>query len=149
MDRIDDGEGKKTMDVMDEKTEEIKTYSPEYVRNCENAPAENRPGKCFSRYDSVTKQWRMRIQLDEERIWFLSVFVRDDGSVEKYSLDKELAEDSHYEFSDEKNIRKRIYQPQDENRFFHEILIRYLNENGGEKLLRIIEPYITAQYHFD
>ena len=54
------------------------------------------------------EKWRLRIQLDSKQLWFLSVFVRDDGRFEKYSLDKETANDSHYEFTNEQVIRKNI-----------------------------------------
>ena len=94
------------------------------------------------------EKWRLRIQLDSKRQWFLSVFVRDDGRFEKYSLDKETANDSHYVFTNEQVIRKNIYAPGDENKYFHEILARYVQANGGEALLSQIMPYVTAQFHF-
>lgn len=126
-----------------------KAYSLEYVKSRENTVPENRPGGRFSSYDSVLRRWKMRIQLDSERIWFLSVFLDNDGRFNKYSLDRELAEDSHYEFSDEVSIRNSLYKPGDEKMYFAEVLIRYIAEYGGEKLLRVIRPYITAEYHFD
>lgn len=91
----------------------------------------------------------MRVQLDTQCLWFLSVFIRDDGSLEKYSLDQETASDSHYEFVEEQKIRNRLYIPRDENKYFHEILIRYINEHSGNALLNQIEPYVTAQFHYD
>lgn len=48
-------------------------------------------------------------------MWFLSVFVHADGCVEKYSLDKEAADDSHYEFVEERKVRSRIYIRGDED----------------------------------
>lgn len=86
--------------------------------------------------------------MDSKQLWFLSVFVRDDGRFEKYSLDKETANDSHYVFTNEQVIRKNIYAPGDENKYFHEILARYVQANGGEALLSQIMPYVTAQFHF-
>ena len=126
-----------------------KAYSLEYIKSRENCVLENRPGGRSSSYDSALNKWRMRIQLDVNRIWFLSVFLKEDGAFEKYSLDKELADDSHYEFSDEKQIRQRLFSPGDENRYFAEVLIRYIAQYSGEKLLSVIKPYITAQYHYD
>lgn len=93
-------------------------------------------------------KWHLQIQLDNERLWYLSVFVRDDGSFEKYSLDKEAANDAHYEFVEEQNIRKSLYVSGDENKFFHEVLIRHVKEHSGEALRSQIMPYVTGQFHF-
>lgn len=91
----------------------------------------------------------MQIQLDKERTWFLTVFINEDGSFEKYCLDKKLASDSHYEFTEEQIIRTALYQPGDEKLRFHAILMRYVQSHGGHALLKLIYPYVTAQYHFD
>ena len=93
-------------------------------------------------------KWHLRIQLDSEHLWYLSVFIRDDGSFEKYSLDKEAANDSHYEFADEQKIRKSLYVSGDENKYLHDILIRYVHAHGGEALLGRILPDVTEQFHF-
>lgn len=87
--------------------------------------------------------------LDEEHIWFLTTYYDDHGAVRMYSLDEELASDSHYEFTDEKAIREKIYQEGDEKLRLDEILRRYTLENGGAAVLRLIWPYITAQFHYD
>lgn len=126
-----------------------KPYSLEYIMSREKCTAERRPGGRSSYHDIVLKKWRMRIQLDTQAVWFLSVFVRDDGSFDKYSLDQELASDSHYEFTNETAIRRIIYAPGDEKKYFAEVLIRYVASFGGQHLLNTIAPYITAQYHFD
>ena len=93
-------------------------------------------------------KWYLRIQLDKTALWYLSVFVRDDGSFDKFSLDREAAEDSHYEFVEEQNIRKKLYAAGDENKYFHEILIRYVQAYGGASLRGQILPYVTAQFHY-
>lgn len=93
-------------------------------------------------------KWYLRIQLDKTALWYLSVFVRDDGSFDKFSLDREAAEDSHYEFVEEQNIRKKLYAAGDENKYFHEILIRYVQAYGGAALRGQILPYVTAQFHY-
>lgn len=49
-------------------------------------------------YDKFLKHYRKRIPLDENRIYFLSVFYYPDGTIKKYSLDVEAASDSHIEF---------------------------------------------------
>lgn len=49
-------------------------------------------------YDVSLKHYRKRIPLDDQRKYFLSVFYKQDGTVEKYSLDVETASDTHIEF---------------------------------------------------
>ena len=127
----------------------MKHYTLAEIMSYENHVMDGRPGSSSSRFDKITKSWRMRIQLDEERIWFLSVFTGENGEFEKYSLDRELAEDSHFEFTDEKSIREKLFEPGDEKRHFGEILVRYVKKNSGNELLRTIYPFVTAQYHFD
>lgn len=123
-------------------------YTLEYIKKKECLSEERVPGACQVRYDQSLKKWHLHILLDDEQLWYLSVFVRDDGSFEKYSLDKETANDSHYEFIDESKIRKNLYIYGDENKYFHEILIRYIQEHGGDALLSQIMPYVTKQFHF-
>ena len=77
------------------------------------------------------------------------MFVKEDGRFEKYSLDYEMASDSHYEFRDEKGLRKKIYSSGDEKKYLAEVLIRYVQMNGGNALLSALHPFITAQYHYD
>lgn len=126
-----------------------KAYSLAYVESYENAEKEDRPGGRTSTHDASLRKWRMRIQLDEKGIWYLSVFVRDDGGFEKYALDRELAGDSHYEFKDEAGVRKSVYAPGDEARYLAEVLIRCVKQYGGDGLLKKIYPFVTAQFHFD
>lgn len=128
--------------------EQMPKYTLEYIMAQKNQWDEKLPGACRAIHDQSCSKWRLRIQLDPERVWFLSVFVREDGAFEKYSLDKEVADDSHYAFVNERKIREALYEPGDETRFFHEILIRYVKGNGGNALLRQINPYITAKHHF-
>ncbi len=124
-------------------------YTLGYIMAREGHSEEGTPGACHVRHDQSMKKWHLQIQLDNEHLWYLSVFVRDDGSFEKYSLDKEAANDSHYEFVEEQAIRKNLYTSGDENKYLHEILIRYIQAYGGEILLGQITPFITAQFHFD
>ena len=79
----------------------------------------------------------------------MSVFVGENGGLIEFSLDYEGAADSHYEFTDEKAIRDKLYRPGDEKLYFHEILVRYVKEYGGNALLNQIMPYVTAQFHYD
>lgn len=126
----------------------IPQYTLDYVKAREGFPKERVPGASYARHDQSMGKWHLRIQLDAEHLWYLSVFVRDDGSFEKYSLDKEAANDSHYEFVDEQKIRKNLYKAGDEQKYLHEILMRCVHHREGEGLLRAIMPYITAQFHF-
>lgn len=129
--------------------ENYKTYTLEYLMQQSQNISVHKPGSSKIFHDTSMGNWRMTIQLDEERIWFLSVFVNEDNTLNKFSLDKELASDSHYEFKDEAEIRKKLYQKGDEEKFLHEILISFVKNESGDKLLTLLRPYITAQYHFD
>lgn len=129
--------------------ENRRRYTLDYIMAQESHSGERFPGACAVRHDKSMHKWRLQIQLDQERQWLLSVFVHEDGSFDKYSLDREAASDSHYEFQAEQEIRKKLYVSGDENQYFHEILIRYVKEHGGEALRSLIMPYVTAQYHFD
>lgn len=130
------------------KTAQTPQYTLEYIAAQEGRSGEENPGAWHVWHDRSMEKWRLRIQLDADRLWYLSVFIRDDGSFEKYSLDEEAAKDSHYEFVEEQKIRKCLYIPGDENRYFHEILLRHVQSHGGASLLTQIMPYVTEQFHF-
>jgi len=117
-----------------------KTYTLQYIMEHE----QDRFCRVF--HDVSIKKWRMTLQLEEKRIWFLSVFFNDDGTFSKFSLDAEYASDSHYEFYAEDKIRELLYQEGDEDRYFHEILIRYVQNQSGSALLSLIEPFITMSF---
>lgn len=123
-------------------------YTLDYIMAREGLPKERVPGAFQARHDQSMGKWCLRIQLDNDHLWYLSVFVRDDGSFEKYSLDKEAANDSHYEFVEEQKIRKSLYSIGDDRKYFHDILIPYVQAFGGEALLNQIMPYVTEQFHF-
>jgi len=124
-------------------------YSLTYIQKYAGKTRENRTGAKIALHDKIIGKWRLRIQLDDNRVWFLSVFVKDNGSFDRYSLDKETASDSHYEFRDEKALRQDIYCHGDENKYLDEVLISYLKKYGVNALVKALTPYITAQYHFD
>lgn len=92
-------------------------YTLEYIMAKEEHPDKKYSGTYHISHDKSMEKWRLRIRLDSKQLWFLSVFVRDDGRFEKYSLDKETANDSHYVFTNEQVIRKNIYAPGDENKY--------------------------------
>lgn len=123
-------------------------YNLDYVIAQKTRAEESVPGACWVRHDLSMKKWHLHIQLDNDKLWYLSVFICEDGSFEKFSLDKEAANDSHYEFIEEQKIRNSLYISGDENKYFHEVLIRYINEHGGEALKSQILPYVTGQFHF-
>ena len=91
-------------------------YTLEYIMAKEEHPDKKYSGAYHISHDKSMEKWRLKIRLDSKQLWFLSVFVRDDGRFEKYSLDKETANDSHYVFTNEQVIRKNIYAPGDENK---------------------------------
>ena len=124
-------------------------YSLAYIRGYEGIKREHHAGARYAWHDKTLGEWRLTIQLDNQGIWFLSVFVKEDGRFEKYSLDYEMASDFHYEFRDEKGLRKKIYSSGDEKKYLAEVLIRYVQTNGGNALLSALHPFITAQYHYD
>lgn len=123
-------------------------YTLEYLIKREGSYGRKMPGAFYGWHDRSMKQWRLQIQLDHEGVWFLTISVRDDGGFEQYSLDEELANDSHYEFVEEQEIRKRLYISGDENRYFHEILIRFVKVHGGGALLSLIKPYVMKEFHY-
>ena len=131
-----------------EQAQPRQSYSLAYVKSLEGLPAKRQPGGRTAWHDVSLRKWRMTIQLDEKRVWFLSVFVNEDGTFDTYSLDEELAEDSHYKFTDEQAVRKALYRPGDENLEFAEVLVRYVKNCGGYALLCDIKPYITAEFHY-
>lgn len=123
-------------------------YSLEYIKSYHNFEMERKPGGRTAVYDSSLKKWRMRIRLDDKSRWFLSVFRHDNGIFDKFLLDDESSNDSHYEFSDENGIRKALCSHKDKNEYFAEILIRYVENHGGDELLKKIRPFITKEYHY-
>ena len=129
-------------------SEQTPSYTLNYIMEQQGGKKESVPGACCVWHDQHMKKWRLTVQLDRERLWFLSVFVCDDGSFEKFSLDYEAANDSHYEFTEEQKIRERLHAPGDETKYFHEILTRYVQGHGGEWICEQIMPYVTAQFHF-
>ena len=124
-------------------------YSLAYIQGYEGKKREHHASARYAWHDKSLGKWRLTIQLDNQGIWFLSLFVKEDGIFEKYCLDYEMASDSHYVFRDEKGLRKEIYSSGDENKYLDEVLIKYVQMNGGNALLNALHPFITAQYHYD
>jgi len=129
--------------------EDGRRYTLEYIMEQERRAGEQSQEAFIVRHDKSMHKWRLQIPLDQKREWFLSVFVQEDGSFDKYTLDRETAFDSHYEFRQEQEIRKKLYVSGDENKYLHEILIRYVEDHGSGALRSLIMPYVTAQFHYD
>jgi len=87
----------------------------------------------------------LKFALDDEELCFLSVYFFENG-FNKFSLDVEGADESHYGFVDEAQIRAKLYRKGDENKYLHEIFRDYIKENDGDTLLATIQSYITAEF---
>ena len=101
-------------------------------------------------YDKSLGRTRIIIQLDNNRLWFLQIFF--DNTTEallKYDLDYEGTYESHFEFKNEDAIRKKIYQPGDEEKYLEDLFIRFIEEHSGDELQALVKPYTTAQYYYD
>lgn len=123
-------------------------YSIEVIKSFENLERKRVQGERFSRFDKSIDKWRLTVQLDKTGIWFLTAFVGFDGKLENYSLDRETADDSHYEFCDEYSIRKIVSLPEEAKGDFADLLIRYVNQYGEKSMFDVILPFVTKQYHY-
>lgn len=124
-------------------------YTLEYIQSLEGVEREYIVGGREVRHDTILKQWRLRVQLEPNAYWFLSVLINDNGRFNTFFLDEEAADDSHYGFTNEKAIREQLYQPGDESLLLDQILIRYAKQNGSSALYwQLIRPYVTEQYHY-
>ena len=124
-------------------------YTLEYIQSLEGVEREYIVGGREVRHDTFLKQWRLRVQLEPNAYWFLSVLINDNGRFNTFFLDEEAADDSHYGFTNEKAIREQLYQPGDESLLLDQILIRYAKQNGSSALYwQLIRPYVTEQYHY-
>ena len=93
-------------------------------------PVEEPTGSMDVWHDISMKKWRLTIQLEPDRWWFLSVYYLETGEFDRFYLDYEAADDEHYMFKDEEKLRKVLYKKGDEKLYLHEIMIRYIHETG-------------------
>lgn len=128
---------------------DYREYDLAYIQTFAGKERRDGIGERCVYHDVSLKKWRLIIQLDAERYYFLSVFIGGDGRLDKFSLDEEGAADSHYEFKEEREIRKKLYVAGDEDKYLDEILIRYAAQYGPQCLKGLILPYVTAQFHYD
>ena len=124
-----------------------KEYTMDYVRSFEECSYPHNVGDMYTWHDISGKKWRLMIRLAEE-YWYLSVFFHEDGRFDMFCLDEERADDSHYEFRNEKAVRRKLYQKGAEDKYFHEIVLRYVKEHGGDSFRSLIGFYITAEFHY-
>ena len=132
---------------------QMKKYSLDFVRSFDDEGCSRDIGDISSRHDISLGKWEMSVRLTDNGLgvadWFLSVFINDDDSFDTYSLDYiDAYADFHYEFIDEESIRKKLYKDGDENLCFHEIIVRFCNENGGQAFYEEIKEYITSHFHY-
>lgn len=92
------------------------------------------------------------VPLDNNRLFFLSVFRNENGEIEKYSIDIEKASDSHYELSNSGMKRMEHYL---KNKFQKQDLIdglkEFLRSNNESDLINLFDSLEIDynQYHFD
>lgn len=115
-------------------------------------------GVGFAQYreDLSLNQINMQIQLNESRLYFLSVYVNaSNGMIKHFSFDIESASDTHFEFDlngAERLINRMISISIDEyanHKSISELMIDYMNSFGETSLINLIRDVATAVFHFD
>jgi hypothetical protein len=89
---------------------------------------------------------RVRVPLDGDGEQSLSVFFDGSGAAGRYSLDFDGYADERYVFTDEEAVRSALYREGDEELYLHEIIKRYISENGADGLADLLP--VTAQLIF-
>ena len=94
-------------------------------------------------WDSSQKTFRRTYQLEETRTYFLSSFMNEEGTITKYSLDVETAEDSHYEILPEKMDQlTQILQKKMNQKYLRNPAVScayYLQHHDGMDLLALLK----------
>lgn len=113
-------------------------------------------GSAQYREDVSLNQINMQIQLNESRLYFLSVYVNaSNGMIKHFSFDIESASDTHYEFDlngAERLINRMISVSGDEfasHKSISKLMINYMNSFGESSLINLIRGVATAVFHFD
>ena len=93
-----------------------------------------------------------RINLDDIRLFYLTIHSNENGNITKYSLDIEAANDMHYEFSSEQN---KIICQQISNELgisdktdTAELMRKYLTVKSNGYLISLVSTNCTVQYFF-
>ena len=96
-------------------------------------------------WDSSQKTFRRTYQLEETRTFFLSSFMNEEGTITKYSLDVETAEDSHYEILPEKMDQlTQILQKKMNQKYLRNPAVScayFLQHHDGMDLLALLKEY--------
>ena len=96
-------------------------------------------------WDTSQKTFRRTYQLEETRTYFLSSFMNEEGTITKYSLDVETAEDSHYEILPEKMDQlTQILQKKMNQKYLRNPAVScayYLQHHDGMDLLALLKEY--------
>ena len=96
-------------------------------------------------WDSSQKTFRRTYQLEETRTYFLSSFMNEEGTITKYSLDVETAEDSHYEILPEKMAQlTQILQKKMNQKYLRNPAVScayFLQHHDGMDLLALLKEY--------
>lgn len=108
-------------------------------------------------YDISLNQINIKISLDKERFYFLTVYVNaSTGLINKFSFDMEEAADTHYEFdlSGAEKLRGMcIARLPDVNRYYDKsldnLMKEYLSKCDGLLLESLVGSISTAVFHFD
>ena len=96
-------------------------------------------------WDTSRKTFRRTYQLEETRTYFLSSFMNEEGTITKYSLDVETAEDSHYEILPEKMAQlTQILQKEMNQKYPRNPAVScayFLQHHDGMNLLELLKEY--------
>ena len=97
-------------------------------------------------WDTSQKTFRRTYQLEETRTYFLSSFMNEEGTITKYSLDVETAEDSHYEILPEKMDQlTQILQKKMNQKYLRNPAVScayYLQHHDGMDLIALLKEYL-------
>lgn len=93
-----------------------------------------------------------RINLDDIRLFYLTIHGDENGNITKYSLDIEAANDMHYEFSPKQN---EIICQQISNELgisdktdTADLMRKYLTVKSNGYLISLVSNNCTVQYFF-
>lgn len=93
-----------------------------------------------------------RINLNELRLFYLTVHDDENGNITKYSLDIEAANDMHYEFSPKQNeiICNRISKELgiSSNLDTADLMRKYLTVKSNGYLISLVSDNCTVQYFY-
>ncbi|WP_294822823.1 hypothetical protein [uncultured Eubacterium sp.] len=93
-----------------------------------------------------------RINLDELRLFYLTVHDDENGNITKYSLDIEAANDMHYEFSPKQNeiICNRISKELgiSSNLDTADLMRKYLTVKSNGYLISLVSDNCTVQHFY-